>query len=91
MSLHHAEPREGRVYVATLILPHYQTIGTPEKVGMTDVASSCLHPLQQTHMGYLDPEPGWWLLPRGHLMHFHFGRRRIGQDGALYKYLFLPT
>ena len=31
-----------------------------------------------------DPKVGWWLVPRGHLVCFHFGRRRIGQDGGMF-------
>ena len=37
-----------------------------------------------------DPRLGWWLLPRGHLMYFHFGMHRVGQDGALYEFRSLP-
>ena len=38
----------------------------------------------------LDRKPGGRLLRRGHLLYFHLGRYRIGQDGALYEYYLLP-
>ena len=37
-----------------------------------------------------DPRLGWWLLPRGHLMYFHFGKRRVGQDGGMFTQVWYP-